>query len=736
MYVDGIYQSRARQFTQSMVDLQQVEVLRGPQGTLFGKNTIAGAIKVETATTRPGDALEGSVTMDYEPDQETARGTLVIGGSPTDTLGARLAVRYQDTDGYVHNEVWDRDEASGDDTMARFSLAWDPTDSLRVVGKVSYTEMDRDGIEVINTRADYSLLQRVQQGDVAPGFGLLQVGGVIAAASVPGYQASTGNHKYDTWSANPRYNNGDTEETDSTQASLRFDYDFGDYTLTGLSGYSDFNFTQDHDVDFHPGNAVQNFDDETLNLYSQELRLASNFDGPLNFIAGLYYEKQKLDALSRPIADGSLGGVFGKLPASAVNPALPSIPLELLGINSIWSGAVLGALAGIPPAQNPLFGTEVTDLMRTSEFNQDTETKAVFVDASYDVIDGLTLELGLRYSEDTKDVRNQTYIGFGTPSDYVVTTGSDGLPTGNAGPLETALVKTIWGLPQLGTYVHDQDLYRKEDHLDPSARLRWEISDDTMAYLSWSQGYKSGGFNNSSDTSLPNGEPGPGTEFEDEEAEAWELGVKSSLLDGRANVTAALFHTEITNLQVTSFIGLQFRVGNAAEMTSQGLELEGQFAVSDSLTIGSSLQYLDAQYDSFPNGPVTSYQQADGIPFQDLGGESTPFAPDWSGTAFADYTTEISSQWRLLGHLELNYKDDFYTSGDLDPDSLQDSYVKINARVALVTLDEQWEIALYGRNLTDEQTVSASVNAPLSAGILAAWAEEPRVYGAQIRYSF
>jgi iron complex outermembrane receptor protein len=734
MYVDGVYQSRSRQFTQSLVDLQQIEVLRGPQGTLFGKNTIAGAIKVESATTLPGEEFGGSLTVDYEPEYNTNRGTVVLSGSPTDTLGARLALRYQESDGYVENHTFNRDEAAGEDTIARVSLAWDASDTLRFIGKVSYTDMERDGIEVVNSSVDYSLLEGVQAG--TSNLSLLNVMGVIAAGAVPGYKASTGSAEYDSWSGNPQYNSGDSETTESTQASLRFDWELGDYTVTGLGGYTDFEFDQDHDVDFHGGNVVHNTDGESLDQISLELRLASELDGPLNFIAGLYYEEQDLHTSSVPYVDGSLGGVFGKLPASALNPGLPPVPLETLGINSVWSGAVLGAMAGIPAAQNPLYGTEIIDLMRASDFQQDTETMAIFGEVSYDVSDTLTLELGLRYSEDTKDVRKQAFIGTGTPGKPIVSTGSDGLPTGNVSPLETALIETFWGLDALRTYPHDQDLDRDEDHLDPALRLSWDAADDTMVYLSWSQGYKSGGFNFSADTANPDGSPGPGTEFTDEEAKAWELGVKTTAWDGRARISAALFHTEITNLQVTSFQGLTFQVGNAAEMTSKGVELETQVALTEKLELGATLQYLESEYDSYENGPVTVQQQAAGLQGQDLSGRTTPYAPEWSGTLYAEYTTRVADNWVLSARGDVNYKDDFYTNGALSPESLQEAYTKFNARLALSSLDDRWELSVYGRNLTDEATYTASLDAPLSAGIMAAWIEEPRVVGVQLRYGF
>ena len=188
--------------------------------------------------------------------------------------------------------------------MGRLSLAWDPSDTLRVVAKLSYTDMERDGIEVVNSSVDYSLLQGVQAG--ASNLTLLNVMGVIAAQEYPGYQASTGSAKYDTWSANTRYSDGDTEATQSSQVSLRFDWEAGDYIVTGLAGYTDFDFEQFHDVDFQPGNVVGTVDTEELQQASLELRVASDFDGPLNFIVGAYYEEQDFHSLGAPSFDGTL----------------------------------------------------------------------------------------------------------------------------------------------------------------------------------------------------------------------------------------------------------------------------------------------------------------------------------------------------------------------------------------------------------------------------------------------
>ena len=726
MYVDGIYQSRSRQFTQSLVDLQRVEVLRGPQGTLFGKNTIAGAVKVETATSLPGEELNGSFTMDYEPDQSTARGTAVIAGSPTETLGARLAVRYQESDGYVENNTFNRDEAQNEDTMMRLSLAWDATDNLQVIGKLSYTDMESDGIELVNPVVDTSILEDFQSGNSA--LGVTAVMGTIAALAVPGYEASTGSKEYDSWNGNTGYNDGDFETTESTAASLRFDWELGDYTITGLTGYSDFDFFQNHDVDFHGGNVAHDLDGETLELFSQELRLASDFDGRFNFVLGMYYEEQELETFTDVFIDGSLGGVFGQLPANALNPALPPLPLADLGINSLWNGNVLAP-------GTPLAGTELISIIRSPQFNQESETKAVFAEVSFDLTDSLTMDFGVRYSEDTKDVRKSVTLGAGTPDDRVTAINADGSATGDLDPLNTALLGTIWG-SLLNTYPHDQKLSREEDHFDPAVRLRWEATDDTMVYLSWSEGYKSGGFNFSPDTANPDGSPGDGTEFEDEAAEAWELGVKTTAWDGRARLSAILFNTQIEDLQVTSFEGVTFKVGNAAELTVQGVELETQVAVSDGLEIGGALTFLDHEYDSYAGAPCTIRQQSDGCSAQDLTGERGPFAPEWSGTVYADYSREVFGNWLLSARMDLAYKDDFFTEGSLDKGGQQDAYTKINGRLGMSTLDGKWDFAVYGRNLTDEATITASLGAPLSGGVMASWVEEPRVVGVQVGYNF
>ena len=731
MYVDGIYQTRSRQFTQSLVDLQRVEVLRGPQSLLFGKNTVAGAIKVETASPHVGSDFNGYVMADIEPEYGTARGTAVFSGGLSDNFAARLAVRYQESDGYVDNVFIDRDVAERDDTIGRLTLVWQPTDSLRLEGKFSRTEMDGKGIEQVNHVADSRLLDETLAGNTQ--LQLTQVLGSIAAFATPGFTAATGSKEYESWTANLNWAPYDEEETEANQASLRVDWDLDNFTVTSLTGYSDFYFYQQHDVDFHPGNVAGGIGSEDVELFSQELRLTSNFDGRFNFTAGIYYEEQELEIAASPTIDGSLGGLLGQIPANVINPALPPVPLSLLGINSLWNGLVLSQL---DPAAAPLIGAEQEVIYRGTSNKNDNDTLAIFAELTFEMTDSLFLDVGGRWSEDTKETNKQAVLGVGSPFDQVLVVGSDGVPTGALDAQNTALVAVSWSL--LSTFPHNQDLKREESHFDPSVRLRWDASDDTMVYLSYVEGYKSGGFNASGDTSNPDGTPGTGTEFEDEQAEAWELGIKTSFWDDRARLSTTLFRTEIDNLQVTSFEGLTFIVGNAASLISQGLEMEAQFALSEEWEVGGSLAYLDSEFDDYKDAPCTIDQAAvvGAGCAQDLSGERGPNAPEWSGVVYADFQRALGDNLQFRFNINAAYKDEYFLDGDLDPNTLQDSYVKLNARIALAGGDDSWEVALYGRNLTDETTYTFATDAPLSAGVYGSWIEEPMIVGLQGRYNF
>ena len=729
MYVDGVYQSRSLQFTQSLFDLSRVEVLRGPQGVLFGKNAVAGAIKVETASPENGDGFDAAVTALYEPEFNTQRYTATLSGDLTDTLAARLAYSDASSDGYVENRVRNTDERQDEDRTARLTLSWRPTDNLSVTGKVSHSEMEAVGAEVVIANIDYSVIP----GYLALGKTTAVLGSLVLSTGLePNFGLSRG---WESYTGNLDWSPQDLETSKTTATSLNVDWTVGNFVLTSLTGYTDFETDNDHDVDFTPVNLAHTIEGEKLQQFSQELRLASDWDGPVNVVLGAYYEKQDLEIRNENQLDGTMGGLISPLIGGA--PTL--FHASVLAASNPAVASLINAGLLTPT-------TQLNSVDRRYSMKQTTHTQAIFGEVEYAFAEKWALELGLRYSEDEKDVVKDNYIGTGAPGHFVPLLAPEdtaGSATLNqllakayaAGGPEAVLAQVVWG--GLVTYPHLQDLNRSENHLDVAAKLRFEYSDSGMAYLSFSQGYKSGGFNATPDTALPDGSPGVGTEFEDEEVDAWELGVKQSLFGGSARVGVTLYRSELENLQVTSFNGINFVVGNAAELVVQGVELDGQWRLTNEWEIGGAVAYLDHEYASFPGAPCTIAEGSlVAACTKDLTGQRGAYAPEWTGTFYVEFVTSIAANWDLFAHVDVNYKDDMYLSNSLDESLHQDAYTKINAHVGVMTGDGAWNVSLFGRNLTDERTYTSALDAPLTGGIQAAWVEEPRVIGVQGTYRF
>jgi len=734
MYIDGVYMPRSRMYSQAFLDLQQVEILRGPQGILFGKNTVAGAIKVESYTPRPGDDFTGYASFDYEPALNTKRATAAATVPLGEDWVMRLAGRYEDTDGYVHNEIFDKDGQRRQSWLGRVTLAGDITENLSAVAKVAHTDMSGDGIEAVVGVFDPSL---------GAGLPTSATVGALFYGLVPGFAPADGTAVgfWDSFIGNTRYGE-DKETTEATVGSLKLEYAAEKFTITSVTGYSDFDFGQRHDVDFGPINLVHNNEGEKLKQWSEELRVATDFDGPVNLLAGAYYETQDLSIRTDTFLDGEIGGFAG---ASGAFGPFDSLFDGLL-FPTIAGPAVLNCAASADPVacqgQAALIAAGVPNQTgRAPTFDQDAETYAFFGEVTIELTDTLRLDVGGRYSHETKDAAKSVAL-FINDDPAQIFMNSNGAPTGLLDPLTSVLLAGVWG-SSFGTFPHDQQISISESHFDPQARVSWDATDNTMVYVSYSEGYKSGGVNFSPDTANPDGTPGAGTTFEPESVKAWEFGLRSTLVDDRLRLALTAFNSDFSNLQVTSFQGVTFAVGNAAESRTRGVELETQYQASGNLQLGASVAYLDAEYKSFTGAGCTIAQQAAAALAglagcqQDLSGRTTPFAPKWSGKFYVDSNFPLGNSLELDARVDVNFKSSHFISLELDPTARQDGYAKIDARVSIGQIDDiGWELAVYGRNLTDKATYTFQVNNPLSAGAFSRWIEEPRVIGVQGRYSF
>jgi outer membrane receptor protein involved in Fe transport len=729
MYIDGVYMGRGRQYRAPFMDIERVEVLRGPQGTLFGRNTVAGAISIITASPGLDEDLNGRVDFTAETN-EGYIGEGMISGAVSENFAMRLAGRYRETEGYVDNDFLDTDEPEIEEWNYRFTGVWSPSEQLDVNFKWSQSNLDRTGAAsgvhtyIDQAERDATFPNRSAFADIAY---------ALTDAFYPELVDTT-NEEFTIFKDNNLGPDGgangvgigqyeESSDQDTDNGVLTINYYWGDYTITSVSGYSGYEYTDGCDCDWLPLQFISRDDDQEFDQWSQEIRIASPTDGRFTYLAGAYYETNKVEFDRRVTIDAGVGGLAEDL-------------FGFTSLNLLLSGFQYGA----------------EQVARNHDFELETDSWAVFAQGTYDIRDNLRLTLGLRYTDETKEVESSQFL-------------SDDI-----GGLDVR-VDEYWlyqiFATEFNTYLYDYDEDRDTDELLPSANLQWDVADDHMLYVSYSEGFKSGGF-----TAADDGEPGdldqatwpcgdsanpvlpedcyditnPNDQFEfdDESVVAYEIGGKHTLLDGAMTLNWAAFYTEYDDLQTSIFQGVSFSVTNAAEAEISGIEFDMLWQATEGLRLGLNGAWLDAEYTDYLTAPCTAAQldvdslcgNEGGFTNNDLSNENTTFAPDYTASAFFDYSYLLASGMEFFAGGEVNYSDEFDTQGDLDPEDLADDFTKVNLRFGLRSADETWEVMVFGRNITDEEALIYSFDVPVLVGSHATMVDEGEVYGARFRYNF
>lgn len=686
MYNDGIFYGRDQLARVPMIDMERVEVLRGPQGILFGKNSIAGAVSQISA--KPTDEFEGSVTALYEPDHGETDLRMVLSGPLTDNLSGRLAVMTRELDGYVKNTELGVDEQNEDEQVVRATLRWDVNDSVTATLKSSQSTFDVLGRNM----------------EVYQSFGHLE-----ALNSV--YNSPTAPWSVDTELNYIADNNGHFSNNEVNNSTLTVDWDLEGLTLTSVTGYVDYEFTESCDCDFTGAPVFDAGRQEEYQQLSQEFRLTSDLGSNFDYIAGLFFQDTDLtyaDQIQLP------------------DPTVVNTALGLLGA---------GALQPFAPGSS-------TD--RT--FNQEGEVIALFAQGTWSVSEALRLTVGGRYTEEKKDANRQQRHKANA------TFGGQYMPAVTADPVSGAY-NVLYGIFAIEAY--DQINGKLDDSsFSPVVTMEWDANPDTMVYATWTKGYKSGGFdarsNGHPDASVNNGLKSGAAitgswEFANEEATSVELGSKMSLADGAAELSVAWYMTDYTDLQVSQFDGtLGFNVTNAGEAKVKGIEADGRWALTDNITLTGSVAYLDFNYEKFPNSQCYFQQEdTDGDKLCDAGGKRKEFTPELQANLGAAWASEMSNGLELNASLDVSFMDEYLYAANLDPRSKQDAYSMLNARIALAGSEGAWELALLGRNLTDETVINFGGNTPLGGTLTGgagnsyyAFVNRPRNIALQVNYSF
>ncbi len=646
-FIDDIYHGRSRASSASFLDLDHVEVLKGPQSTFFGNNAIAGAFNI--VTKKPSDHLEGWGRALISPTSGENGGQYAVEGALNVPLTQDLSLRVTGTAnglaGYLRDVVTGKRGYRERNGAVRGTLRYAPDADFDVTLKGEYSHSLRTP----------GLVGR-QVACPAPAiFGPRPAG--FCAINLANNQA------FGLRSSNYAANDGGERRLSSAEGVLTVDHSLGSSTVTSVTGYNGykFNFNLDNDITNQQLLNVQA--PESYHQFSQELRLTSPTGKPIEFVGGLYFQDDTLHIRQ------SVGFFFLSPVLAGIPPFVPYLPL----------------------AQQILA-------------HQHEKVYSAFASVTWNATDRLKLVGGLRGSIVEKD--------FGWNLAYGTATQSYGgivdLPAALQ-PLASAL-----GTGNAGTVALD----RNDKALMPSARLQYQFDRDVMAYVSYSRGFKSGGFSVADVTAIASNFP-----FSPEHVNAYEAGLKSEFANRHVLVNLAAFRNDFSDLQVAittnSDAGTPISVvRNAASSRAQGVELESQFVLSPVFRLSVAGTYLDSKYRNYPNAGPTLQQQLDGQGTQKLNGHRTLFAPKWSGNVTGSAAIPVFDGYRLTAEATGIFSTKFQTYYSDDPYTIQPGYARLDARISFDAPDGRWGVDIIGKNLTNTIVRTLSFYEPTSFGSL------------------
>jgi iron complex outermembrane receptor protein len=617
-FIDEVYIGRAAGQVFELFDLERVEVLRGPQGTLFGKNAVGGAVSLHT--TKPDENFFGRAEVSAgNLNSLVLRG--LVSGPISDNVFGKIAVNSRTRDGYVTSLVTGDKLADQDTLNTRAALRFVPSDELEVI-----------------LTADYGQSRENGQGRILVGPGLL-----VSSAMASNPEAVGDNSK--SFADEPG-----KADTDIWGFSGRVNWDVGNGTLSSITAYRESEYDMIDDVT--GSNVVtagpldsHTFIIESAEQFSQELRYSSlALNDRLSWVAGLYYLSEDVDREES---------------------------------SAIGFGFV------------PTFGTATS---RSFMVNK-TDSASVFADFTYNFTDAFSLTAGGRYTDEKKD-------------SHII------------GVAPTVVPHTI-------SEDYDVTDSKSWTAFTPRVVLNFQVNESVFMYVSMSEGFKSGGYPGTPSTAEAASSP-----FNQEDATAYEFGIKSELFDNRLRLNVAAFSTDYQDLQVLlrkirfpGDLGIVV-TDNAADATSEGIELEFTVLLTENFEISGNYAYLDATYDNYlePNGT-------------DNAGNRLRNAPENAINLVAKYSRTLGNGGELGIRYEYISQDKSYQDPRNEEGAAKPKYTVSNARISYAPADANWELALWGQNLFDEEYFSHSWPAqPFASGFGAA--APPLTYGVSALFNF
>jgi len=626
VYIDDVYMGRAVGAAMEFRDIANVQILRGPQGTLFGRNTIGGAVLLNT--NEPGTDAGNSVRVGAGEDgllEAFGAFDLPLGGN----WSARLALGMKQRDGYVTRVSDGKDLGDEDMQTGQVALRWKPSEAFSLTLRGDYTKEDENGspfvFRAMNEAATFVGAASIAAGcpNILDPFPPPLLVGPLADPRCGNDAQALGEFK-----------NGGTYTASSTLenigGSLVADWDLNDtWTLKSITADRKLEWTGSRDADNTPLLILHTNYTSESEQFSQELQALVDTDR-LNGVIGLYYfDEDSNDRLLVPLG-------------------------------------------------NP--GTSYD----TQRVAMDTEAKAAFTEWTFKFTDAFSATAGIRYTEETKGLQATMF---------------NVAPASAAEPPAPSALCPFAGPPPTQTgclFLTTNRFAREFTSTTKSASVQYRFNEKVMTYLSWSEGFKSGGFNQRYNAAPPGNAP---ISFGAETAESYELGFKLDPSD-TLRINIAAFSTDYDDIQMTYRLGVVPLLFNAGVASIDGGEVELQFVPGDAFRLDASVGYLDTKFESItappPFGPVSPTATA-------TLSSRLPFTPEWQAHLGMSYDFQVGSNWALTPRVDVSFTDEQFFDAGNSPEIAQDEAVTLlNASVMLASGDDKWRIVLGANNLTDE----------------------------------
>ena len=745
VFIDGVFRSRSAAALSDLSNVQRIEVLNGPQSTLFGKNASAGVISV--VTREPQFTFGGSVEASYGNfNAIVLKGDVT--GPLTDNIAFSIDGSYNKRDGYATIVNLDEEQNNRDRWATRAQLLFEPTPDLRIRAIADYSEIDEICCQVAT----------------------LVSGPVTGAINAVGGQLSTDFFGYEAF-----LNFVPTNEVKNYGGSIQADWNTGPISVTSITSYRELENFFLSDIDYTSADIATETRDQAVETFTQELRIASDFDGPINFLLGGFYFDEKINQDSAIPNGSQIRDVFELLAGGN--------PVDVLtGAPSVFNG--VEAALGLP--QESIF---LTPLLTSETFSMDNTSWSIFGTVDFEPVDGLVFTAGFNYTDDKKDFAlSQTsfdplgqvnlvdaFIVGGIAQALMVAPGSVDAATiaGFASnPATAPIFQAITAAaldpaqnpllalqafqfqpPFLAIPNAVEDGKTRDDKLTYLFRASYEVTPEVNVYASYATGFKASSVNLSRDSRPLNTDftAGPGgstilapsspilnaglavpnlvsgSRFAGpEEAEVYEIGLKASI-EG-VNFNLALFDQSIEGFQSFAFTGTGFALRNAGKQSVRGFEMDVNVRPTDGLVLTFAATHLDPLFDDFP-----------GSVLGDLTGVRPAGIPAWAIATSATYTHEFGlSGNRLITRVDYNHESDTPINNGLPtfgPNNFTREVNLVNASMTFA-MENGIEVGIWGRNLFDDQYILTIFDGVAQAGTVSGYPSAPRTYGGVVRFKF